>query len=207
MKICWWTVYPTVNQTAILAALRFRGVDVEVCYFSHYDSYRRLLGWKDRALETWEHFAPTIAAARAAIPDWDDRIQMVESFVDGISWRVIASCSWRRKPWFVVTEGSRGRWFVRPVLRLFARCIDHYALMGFFYGRAAAEQFGSFGVRAAKRVVCAYALPDIPADLPPFLMVYTTSYQTGSTFTAIPHEMSKAQFQKLIAALPALLAK
>lgn len=47
----------------------------------------------------------------------------------------------------------------------------------------------------------------IPADLPPFLMVYTTSYQTGSTFTAIPHEMSKAQFQKLITALPALLAK
>ena len=47
----------------------------------------------------------------------------------------------------------------------------------------------------------------IPADLPPFLMVYTTSNQTGSTFTAIPHEMSKAQFQKLIAALPALLAK
>ena len=47
----------------------------------------------------------------------------------------------------------------------------------------------------------------IPVDLPPFLMVYTTSYQTGSTFTAIPHEMSKAQFQKLITALPALLAK
>lgn len=47
----------------------------------------------------------------------------------------------------------------------------------------------------------------IPEDLPPFLMVYTTSYQAGSTFTAIPHEMSKAQFQKLIMALPTLLAK
>ncbi len=47
----------------------------------------------------------------------------------------------------------------------------------------------------------------IPEDLPPFLMVYTTSNQTGSTFTAIPHEMSKAQFQKLIALLPTLLAK
>ena len=47
----------------------------------------------------------------------------------------------------------------------------------------------------------------IPADLPPFLMIYTTSKQTGSTFTTIPHEMSKAQFQKLIMALPTLLAK
>lgn len=167
MKICWWTVYPTVNQTAILVAFRSRGVDVEVCYFSHYDSYRRLLGWKDRALETWEHFAPTIAAARAAVSDWEDRIQMVPSFADGISWRIIAWCRRHRKPWFVVTEGSRGRWFVRPVLRLFARFIDRHALMGFFHGRAASEQFGRLGVRASKRAVCTYPLPDLPADLPP----------------------------------------
>ena len=140
MKICWWTVYPTVNQTAILAALRARGIDVVVCYFSQYDLYRRLLGWKDRPLEPWEHFAPTIAAARAAIPDWDARIQMVSSFADGISWRVMLWCRWHRKPWFVVTEGSRGRWFARPALCLFARWLDRHALMGFFHGRAAAAQ-------------------------------------------------------------------
>ena len=68
MKICWWTVYPTVNQTAILAAFRARGVDVAVCYFGQYDSYRRLLGWKDRPLQSWEHFAPTIAAAPTTTP-------------------------------------------------------------------------------------------------------------------------------------------
>ncbi|MBO7686420.1 MAG: glycosyltransferase family 4 protein, partial [Kiritimatiellae bacterium] len=167
MKICWWTVYPTVNQSAMLAALRARGVDVTACYFSQYDSYRRLLGWKDRPLEPWEHFAPTIAAARAAVPDWDERIQMVSSFADGISWRVMSWCRRRRKPWFVVTEGSRGRWFVRPALRLFARFVDRHALMGFFHGRAAAEQFGRLGVRASKRAVCTYPLPDLPADLPP----------------------------------------
>ena len=167
MKICWWTVYPTVNQTAILAALRARGADVVACYFSRYDPYRRLLGWKDRPLEPWEHFAPTIAAARAAVPDWDARIQMVSSFADGISWRVMSWCRRHRKPWFVVTEGSRGRWFVRPVLRLFARRIDRHALMGFFHGRAASEQFGRLGVRASKRTVCTYPLPDLPAGLPP----------------------------------------
>ena len=167
MKICWWTVYPTVNQAAILAAFRARGVDVAACYFSRYDAYRRLLGWKDRPFEPWEHFAPTISAARAAIPDWDDRVQMVSSFADGISWRVIAWCRRHRKPWFVVTEGSRGRWFVRPVLRLFARLLDRHALMGFFHGHAAAEQFGRLGVRASKRAVCTYPLPELPADLPP----------------------------------------
>ena len=166
MKICWWTVYPTVNQAAILAALRARGVDVVACYFGQYDPYRRMLGWKDLPLKPWECRAPTIAAARAAIPDWDERMQMVPSFADGISWRVLLWCWWHRKPWFVVTEGSRGCWFVRPLLHLFARFVDRHALMGFFHGRAAAEQFGRLGVRASKRTVCTYALPDLPSDLP-----------------------------------------
>ena len=89
MKICWWTVYPTVNQSAMLTALRARGVDVEACYFGTYDAYRNLLAWKARQLEPWEHRVSTIAAARAAVPDWDARIQMVSSFADGISWRVM----------------------------------------------------------------------------------------------------------------------
>ena len=179
MKICWWTVYPTVNQSAMLAALRTCGVDVEACYFSQYDRYRRLLGWKERPLESWEHFASTIAAAHAAIDDWDTRIQMVSSFADGISWRVMLWCLWHRKPWFVVTEGSRGRWFARPVLRLFARWIDRYALMGFFHGRVAAAQFGRLGVRASKYAVCTYPLPDLPAELPPRAPALTFVYAGG----------------------------
>ena len=98
------------------------------------------------------------------MPDWDERIQMVSSFADGISWRVMSWCRRHRKPWFVVTEGSRGRWFVRPVLRLFARFVDRHALMGFFHGQVAAEQFGRLGVRASKRAVCTYPLPDLPAE-------------------------------------------
>ena len=46
-----------------------------------------------------------------------------------------------------------------------------------------------------------------PAELPPILSVYTTSGNAGSTFTTLPHEMSRSQFQKLIANLPMLLAK
>ena len=176
MKICWWTVYPTVNQSAMLTALRSRGVDVEVCYFRSYDPYRRLLGWQERPLEPWEHRASTIAAARAAVPDWAERIQMVSSFADGISWRVMFWCRRHRKTWFVVTEGSRGRWFVRPVLRLFARFVDRHALMGFFHGHAAAGQFGRLGVRASKRAVCTYPLPDLPADLPPRDTAFTFVY-------------------------------
>ena len=167
MKICWWTVYPTVNQSAMLAALRARGVDVEACYFGTYDAYRNLLAWKERPLEPWEHRVSTIAAARAAVPDWDARIQMVSSFADGISWRVMIWCWLHRRPWFAMTEGSRARWFARPVLRLFAWFVNRDARMGFFFGRAAAEQFGAYGVRAEKRAVCTYVLPDPPADLPP----------------------------------------
>lgn len=176
MKICWWTVYPTVNQSAMLAALRARGVDVEACYFGAYDAYRNLLAWKERPLEPWEHQVSTIAAARAAVPDWDTRIQMVSSFADGISWRVMLWCWWHRQPWFAMTEGSRARWFARPVLRLFAWFVNRDARMGFFFGRAAAEQFGAYGVRAEKRAVCTYVLPDLPADLPPRDEAFTFVY-------------------------------
>ena len=176
MKICWWTVYPTVNQSAMLTALRARGVDVEACYFGKYDAYRGLLAWRERPLEPWEHRASTIAAARAAVPDWDVRIQMVSSFADGISWRVMLWCWWHRRPWFAMTEGSRARWFVRPVLRLFAWFVNRDARMGFFFGRAASELFGAYGVRAEKRAVCAYVLPDPPADLPPRDAAFTFVY-------------------------------
>ena len=167
MKICWWTVYPTVNQSAMLAALRVRGVDVEVCYFGTYDAYRNLLAWKARPLEPWEHRVSTIGTARVEVPDWDGRIQMVSSFADGISWRVMLWCWWHRRPWFAMTEGSRARWFARPVIRLFAWFVNRDARMGFFFGRAAAEQFGAYGVCAEKRAVCAYVLPALPANLPP----------------------------------------
>ena len=166
MKICWWTVYPTANETELLTSLRAQGVDVAACYYGLYDDYRHLLGWKDRPLEPWEYRVPTIAAARKAIPDFEDRIQTVPSYSDGLSWRLIVWCVRHRRPWFVVTEGSRMRWFARPVLRLFCWCIDRYALMGFFYGRAAAAQYARFGVRESKCSVCAYALPKVPPDLP-----------------------------------------
>ncbi len=167
MKICWWTVYPTVNQTALLTALRAKGVDVEACYFGRYDEYRRMLAWKERPLEPWEHGVSSIKSARSVIPDWNERIQMVPSFADGMSWRIIAWCVLHHVPWFTVTEGSRGRWFVRPALRLFAWLVDRYALMGFFHGRSAEDQFRRFGVRVSKRAVSAYSLPAPPADLPP----------------------------------------
>ncbi|MBQ6341344.1 MAG: glycosyltransferase [Kiritimatiellae bacterium] len=176
MKICWWTVYPTVNQSAMLTALRARGVDVEACYFGKYDAYRGLLAWRERPLEPWEHHASTIAAARAAVPDWAERIQMVSSFADGISWRVMLWCWWHGRPWFAMTEGSRARWFVRPALRLFAWFVNRDARMGFFFGRTASEQFGAYGVQAEKRAVCTYVLPDLPAELPPRDEAFTFVY-------------------------------
>ena len=201
MKICWWTVYPTVNQSAMLTALRARGVDVEVCYFGAYDAYRGLLAWKDRPLEPWEHRASTIAAARAAVPDWDARIQMVSSFSDGISWRVMLWCWWHRRPWFAMTEGSRARWFVRPVLRLFAWFVNRDARMGFFFGRTASEQFGAYGVRAEKRAVCTYVLPDLPADLPPRDEAFTFVY-AGVLLALKAVDVIAEAFRRVHAAYP-----
>ncbi len=46
----------------------------------------------------------------------------------------------------------------------------------------------------------------LSSNLPPFLSVYTTTGRTGCTFTTIPNEMGRAQFQKLIMNLPQLLS-
>ncbi|MCQ2394777.1 MAG: HAD-IIIC family phosphatase [Kiritimatiellae bacterium] len=160
MKLCWWTYYPTTNQTAIIQALRAQGVDVVVCYFCRYDSYRRGMGWREEEPEPWEHYAPTIAAARRAIPDFDSRIQMVPGYSKAIAWRLILRCLWRHQPWFIVTEGTRGRWFMRPLVRAFAFCANRAALAMFCHGQRARAQYRSFGVAPEKLAWLGYALSD-----------------------------------------------
>ncbi len=158
MKLCWWTYYPTVNQTALVRALGARGVDVAVCYFTRYDSYRRELGWRERDLEPWEHFAPTLAAARKAVPDFDERLQMVPGYSKGIAWRLIFSCQRKRIPWFIVTEGTRGRWFMRPLVKAFAWWANKGALRMFCHGERALAQYRAFGVAPDKLCWLGYAL-------------------------------------------------
>ena len=167
MKICWWTMGPNTHQATLLAALRGMGVDVEVCYFhGKYGEYRRRMGWRDPELHSWEHYVFTIKEARRILPDFAERIQMVPSFFNWTSWKLIAWCIVHRTPWFSVTEGTRGRWMTRPLFRTFCWLANRFALRVFAEGgRKVVEQFVSGGVSPEKVVPFCYATMSPPATL------------------------------------------
>lgn len=161
MTFCWWTIYPNTYMTALLQALRQRGLDVVVCYFGRYDAARRALGWRERPLEAWEHRVRSLRDARRQIPDFDARVQMVPSFFNLTSWKLVLRCSFKGLPWFSITEGTRGRWRTRPLFALFCRFVDRFALKLFVEGGPRARAaFAAAGVRPEKIVPFAYATPE-----------------------------------------------
>ena len=165
MKICWWTLFPTPNECALVKALRSLGTDVVVCYFRKYDAYRKMIGWLERPLEAHEHFAPTIRSARRQISDFDERIQVVPSFSDGISWRLMAWSIVHRRPWIASVERSRARLRSWPFRKAFALLVNRYALKLFCIGKLAVEQFAALGVCRRKLAWIAYAMPAIRSEI------------------------------------------
>ena len=158
MKFCWWTIFPTTYMKALLDGMRSVGQDVTVCYFGQYDPGRLAMGWKPRQLESWEHQVCGIADARRQIPDFDERIQMVPSFFNLTSWKLILRCTLKGLPWFSITEGTRGRWMTRPLFRSFCWFVNRYALKLFVEGGARTRrQFVDAGVRPEKIVPFGYA--------------------------------------------------
>lgn len=167
MKLCYWTVFPNTYQTALLEALRAHGVDVVACYFKFYDAGRTAMGWKTRPLQAWEFQVRSPAEARRRIPDYDERVQSVGAFFNLTYWRVLLRCVVKGLPWIAVTEGSRGRWYMRPLLRCFALLADRYARHVFCIGQRALDQFREAGVRASKLSWFSYVTSSLPEGLPP----------------------------------------
>lgn len=158
MKFCWWTIYPTTYMKTLLDGMRSIGQDVTVCYFGEYDPGRLAMGWKPRQLEPWEHQVRGISDARRQIPDFDERIQMVPSFFNLTSWKLILRCTLKGLPWFSITEGTRGRWMTRPLFKAFCWFVNRYALKLFVEGGARTrQQFVDAGVRPEKIVPFGYA--------------------------------------------------
>ena len=164
MKICWWTPFPTPNECALVNALRSSGADVVVCYFRKYDAYRKMIGWRERQLEGHEFFAETIRSARQQVSDFTDRIQLVPSFSDWISWRLVFWCIAFRHPWFAFVERSMCRLRSWPFRKVFALLVNRYALKMFCIGNLAMKQFAALGVQRKKLEWSAYAMPPLRED-------------------------------------------
>lgn len=161
--ICWWTVFPTPNQTAICRALRAEGVPVAICYFGRLDAYRRLIGWRERPLEKDEFAVSGPAAARRLIPDFDFRLQMVPGLSGFVRLSLLLACRLRRLSWFAVTESVHEHVRGRFLLRLFAfASASPRALAVFAHGGRARRQLLAAGVPAQKVAWLGYAI-DPPA--------------------------------------------
>ncbi len=167
MKLCYWTVFPNTYQTALLEAIRAYGVDVVACYFKQYDAGRMAMGWKSRPLREWEFQVRSPAEARRLIRDYDERIQSVGAFFNLTYWRIALRCSMKGLPWIVLTEGTRGRWFMRPLFAIFAKLANRHARHVFCIGQRALEQFRRVGVEESKSSWFSYVTPPPPVKLPP----------------------------------------
>lgn len=166
VKFLWITRGPNTYHAALLNALRQRGVNVEVCYFDGvYDSYRRDMGWRDPELKPWEHYARTLREIRKAVPDYKERSSLVAGFSRWQEWRTCLVSVLMRRPWFVMSEGTRGRWFMRPVFKLFAKLAALDARAVFPLGPMAERQFVAGGVPASKLVPFRYAFLPPPKEL------------------------------------------
>jgi glycosyltransferase involved in cell wall biosynthesis len=160
MKLCWWTDYPTENQRLLIAELRKKEVDIVICYFRRYDDYRKAMGWKDESLQEGEFFAPTLSAASAQIKDFDTRIQVVPSYADLISWKLILRSVFLGRPWIAALERSRGRFRSWVFRKLFAVFADRFAIAVFCVGNEAVEQYAALGIKREKLFWTAYAMRD-----------------------------------------------
>ena len=96
--------------------------------------------------------------------DFAERIQVVPSYADWISWRLMAWCILHRKPWVASLERSRNGWKGWPVRKVFATLADKFARKVFCIGTLALEQFAKLGVRREKLAWTAYAMPRVQAD-------------------------------------------
>jgi glycosyltransferase involved in cell wall biosynthesis len=161
IKICWWTHFPTPNQSAIVKSLRRAGIDAVICYFKeNYDDYRRSLGWKKMPLEEFEYQFSSVAEASKRIGDFSSRIQVVPSYYDLISWKLMAWCIFNGKPFVASIENSRGRIRSFLVRKTFAKICNAFALKVFCVGKKAVNEFSALGIRDSKLAWTAYAIDD-----------------------------------------------
>jgi glycosyltransferase involved in cell wall biosynthesis len=165
-RVLIWTSIPTHHQSAFFAALRARGFDLTVLYFSRVDTDRQALGWNAHPdLPPGEHYVARSLRALSAAPDWTERIHILPGYSNPLLLRLAALFARRGIPWLHWGEHSERKprshltWTVK---QLYGQLIRRSALGALAIGDLARREFISWGVLEERIRFLPYAVAGFP---------------------------------------------
>ncbi len=157
-----WSSIPTHHQSAFLAALRERDIDLVVHYYRHVDASRLNLGWAShKDLPQGEHFVPESPSAVYQCRDWRERIHIVPGYGCVFLMRLAWFLSRRSIPWLHWSEHSRPsrRSNVTFALkRIYGQLVHRHALGALAIGELARREFIRWGIPPGRIRFLPYAV-------------------------------------------------
>jgi len=164
LSLCFWTVYANHYQSAFFSALRARGHDVRVCYFSRVGADRRAMLWSgDAGLPEGEFIVPGWAEALRQIPDLTARTHILPGFNGPVAREALWQAVRQRLAWVHWSEpnlpGLR-RWFGLPVRRIYGGLVRRHALGALAIGMHAARDFRRWGIPQRSIAYLPYSTPE-----------------------------------------------
>lgn len=176
LKLLIWTPMPNHHHSAFHIALRDKGVDLHVCYFTGVTQRRIQMGWAPEPdLEAWEHRVSAIDQGVALVPDWRERIHFVPGYGGGLwgsdflSSLIKELCKGGVK-WVHWSEpGGIGvrSWLLYPKYRWYAHLINRHALGAFGQGEMALRDFHRWGITTERTAILTYSPQPFRADTSP----------------------------------------
>lgn len=161
-KLLVWSVFPTHHQSAFFAALRARGVDLVVHYYSRLTPERRELGWREPdGLPPGERYVPAQPGVLTWRSDWRERIHVVPGAHRPFLLHLALQLSLHGVPWLHWSEPSglaRSNPAKRVVRRAYGWLVDRHALGALAIGTLAHRDFAGWGIRDSRIRLLPYAI-------------------------------------------------
>ena len=165
IRLLMWSSIPTHHQSAFLAALRRRDIDIVVHYYHHVDADRRSLGWAaPDQLPPGERYVPEALSSVSSCADWRERIHIVPGYGSLFLMRLAWFLSRKGISWVNWSEHSNPlpRSNVRvAVKRIYGGLIRRYALGALAIGELARRDFIRWGVPAERIRYLPYAVDPV----------------------------------------------
>lgn len=165
LKLVFWSPCPNPHLGPLFVELFQSGIDIKVMYESPLDTSRSSSGWQKRRLDERYECLGLTPEWKSQIPDWQERVHIIPGFGSPFLRGVVVRLTLSGCQWIFLGEGPnrRRRWAYlakRPLRKLFAFCINRYALGALAIGAIAEKEFLNWGVRREKIGFLSYT-PDV----------------------------------------------